>query len=244
MPAWRYTLGSWGGEPVQAHASLLLIAGSIALRQPGLMAMLLVFALLIGVVFLHEAAHALTGRWRGYPIQGLSLHAFGGLSSLRDSPSAVLDDVLITLAGPASSLILGAGLVAAAASLPFPAWWMDSMRTAGFTSLYWGAFNLLPGQPMDGGRLLYRALACRRPPLVSALSTIRTSQVILLLIALHGVLALRLTWIALAVYLYGVGLAAASELLRQAHTATDTATVSPPPYARSRPTRVDIKRES
>jgi Zn-dependent protease len=240
MLALRYSLGTLHGVPVEAHTSLLLIVGVLALRQPHLGASVATFVLLAGAVFLHEAAHAMAGRWRGHVPRKIALHAFGGLSALEAPPSGATDDVLATLAGPLCTLAVGAAEVALGTWL-LPGWIGEVSRSAGFTTLYWGAFNLLPAVPMDGGRLLRRALASCRGGLVQAtLATLRTSQVVISLVGVYGLFARGPAWVVLAIYLYMLSTIAAPELLREARNASDTATVSPPPYARSRPRRVDV----
>lgn len=240
MLALRYSLGTLRGVPVEAHASLLLVIGLMALRQPHLGASISCFVLLAAGVFLHEAAHAAVGRWRGYGVRRVALHAFGGLSALDAPPASALDDTLVTLAGPAASLAYGAVAVALG-TWAIPGWLGSVLRDAGFASLYWAAFNLLPAFPMDGGRLLRRALSCCRGGLLHAtLATLRTSQIIVSLVGVYGLFARSPAWVVLAAYLYLLGVAATPDLLREATEAADSATVSPPPYARSRPQRVDV----
>lgn len=242
MLALRYSLGAVRGVAVEAHASLLLLLGIAAVRQPHFASAALFFALGLGVVFLHEAAHAAVGRWFGQEPKKLSLHLFAGLSALDAPPHGTAADVWTTLAGPASSLLAGGAGVALGAALP-PGWLGAAVRSAGLASLYWGALNLLPALPMDGGRLLRRALACCRGDLLRAtLATGQTSQVVLSCVGLYGLLALEPAWMLFAAYLYLLHTIELPALLREAREAAETATVSPPPYARARPRRVDVTR--
>jgi len=242
LPTLRYPLGSLRGIPVEAHASLLVLAGIQALRQPGFFPAATVFVLLVLAVFLHEAAHAAVGRWRGYGTNRLSLHAFGGLSALKSPPATLRDDLLVGLAGPLASLALGALLVMPQALLPVSAAGMaGALRSAGLVTLYWSAFNLLPAFPMDGGRLLYRVLARRGLPVPAAMTALRVSEIVILLVALGGLLALSFGGLLFAGYLYMLRLSVAPSLLLEAQEAADSALVSPPPYAaRGRSQRVDV----
>lgn len=239
----RYSLGTWCGIPIDVHVSLLLFLGFFALRMPGFGAVVAAAAALFGVVLLHEAAHAAAGVWRGHGCAGLSLQAFGGLSALRTAPTAVRDDVLITLAGPLSTLALGAALTWLGGVLAFAGEVGAGIRAAGWISLYWASFNLLPAYPMDGGRLLHRALAWRSPALEAATAALRISQGIVFLVGFFGLFAWRPAWILLAGYLYWRGLLAAPEVLHAARESAELGTVSPPPYARRPPQRVDVTRE-
>ncbi len=238
----RYSLGSWRGIPIDVHLSLLLFLGFFALRMPRLSAVAAAAASLFGVVLLHEAAHAVAGIWRGHGVAGLSLQAFGGLSALRAAPATARDDVLITLAGPLSTLASGVALSWLGGALAFAGGLGSGIRAAGWISLYWASFNLLPAYPMDGGRLLFRALAWRRPVLEAAAAALRISQAVVVLVGLYGLLAWRPAWMLLAAYLYWRGLLAAPEVLRAARETAELGIVSPPPYARRPPQRVDVTR--
>ncbi|MBA2254142.1 MAG: site-2 protease family protein [Chloroflexi bacterium] len=115
-------------------------------------------------VLIHELAHALVARRRGLEITEITLFIFGGAANLeQDAPNA-RTEALVAAAGPVSSLILGGFFLAAFAVLPRG---VDATDVGGlFASMafYLGGanvllalFNLIPGFPMDGGRLL-RAL--------------------------------------------------------------------------------------
>jgi Zn-dependent protease/CBS domain-containing protein len=132
-----------------------------------LVAALLFFA----SVLAHEVAHALVARAQGLPVRNITLFLFGGVATIQREPSSPRGEVLLALVGPLTSLLLGALLL----------WWgrvstglLDSVAAPpGFlvplsplsVLLLWlaqinlalGLFNLLPGFPLDGGRVL-RAL--------------------------------------------------------------------------------------
>ena len=106
-------------------------------------------------VILHELAHCLVAVRYGLPVRGITLFALGGVSHIgRDVPSPRVE-FGIALAGPATSLLLGG--LAALLWLPLH----QVSRPAGDLLLWLGSlnvvlaiFNLLPGFPLDGGRLL------------------------------------------------------------------------------------------
>ena len=111
----------------------------------------------------HELSHALMGRAEGIEIEEIVLHPFGGLARLRNEPESPGAEFRIAVAGPAASFVF------AAISFGFmvPAM-LGGYRTAGGVLLLLGAgnlllavFNLFPGYPLDGGRVL-RAILWRR----------------------------------------------------------------------------------
>lgn len=123
-------------------------------------------------VLAHELAHALVGRRHGVPVDGITLFIFGGIARLRGEPSSARAELFMAIVGPLTSIGLGVaftllGLFIARGSgpeLPPP----EMMRQLGpFTTLLlWlgpinvllGVFNMLPGFPLDGGRVLRSAL--------------------------------------------------------------------------------------
>ncbi|WP_433722186.1 site-2 protease family protein [Nocardia sp. CA-129566] len=110
----------------------------------------------------HELAHSITARRRGTRVEVVVLWLLGGVSELGDEPKDPRSDLRIALAGPLTSLVLGAGflgvaeVVGAVVSGPVPA----MLGWLGATNVILAIFNLLPGAPLDGGRVL-RALVWR-----------------------------------------------------------------------------------
>jgi Zn-dependent protease len=114
-----------------------------------------VFAvLLFGSVFLHELGHAATARGLGIGVRSISLWLLGGYTEMdRESPSP-WKEFAIAVAGPAVNLVLGLVAVAAVLILPSQTVTEQLAWQLAFSNLLVGVFNLLPGLPMDGGRLL------------------------------------------------------------------------------------------
>ena len=114
-------------------------------------------------VFGHELSHALVGRMEGIEIIEIVLHPFGGLARLRNEPETPGAEFRIAVAGPAASFLF--------AVLAFGAYQialMGDYRTSAAILFFIGSgnillalFNLFPGYPLDGGRIL-RALIWRR----------------------------------------------------------------------------------
>lgn len=114
-------------------------------------------ALLFASVLLHELGHAFVAQYYGIPVPSITLFIFGGVSQLAGEPPRALAEFLIAVAGPLVSLALAAVFGAAAAL------WTDFPPVRALL-LYLALinamlviFNLLPGFPLDGGRVL-RAL--------------------------------------------------------------------------------------
>ncbi len=155
------------GIPLYLNASMLVLAvlvtvvyggwvrGQLGLPAPVGYAIGFGFVVcLLGSVLLHELGHALTARRYGIGVRGITLELLGGYTEMdRDAPSPRVD-ALVSLAGPAVSLVLG-GLAAVAAYA------LDDRTVAGQIAFQLAAsnilvaiFNVLPGLPLDGGRAL------------------------------------------------------------------------------------------
>lgn len=114
-------------------------------------------------VFGHELSHALMGRMDGIEIEEIVLHPFGGLARLRSQPESPGAEFRIAVAGPAASFIfglIGFGGMMLTGALRF------NFGTAffffiGAGNLLLAVFNLFPGYPLDGGRVL-RAIIWKR----------------------------------------------------------------------------------
>lgn len=124
-------------------------------------------------VFGHELSHALIGRMEGIEIEEIVLHPFGGLARLKREPDTPGAEFRIAIAGPAASFLF--------AVLAFGAYQValvGGYRTAAAILFYIGAgnlllavFNLLPGYPLDGGRVLRAILWRRRGNITEATRT-------------------------------------------------------------------------
>lgn len=155
-----------GGVPVYLNASWLLLAvlmifmyGQLpAPRGPVsgyVMGAAFVVSLLVSVL-LHELGHALTARrWR-IQVHSITLDLFGGYTEMDARSPSARADLLVSLAGPVVSAVLGLAALGAALIQP------DSLVRAltwqvAISNIIVAVFNALPGMPLDGGRIL-RAL--------------------------------------------------------------------------------------
>ena len=126
----------------------------------GLAATLLFF----GSVLIHELSHAAVGNLKGGKVDRITLFIFGGMAHLSAEPKSAEDEILIAGVGPLTSLGLALvfwvihGMVAAIAASSL---WAAVFRYLAFINLALALFNLLPGFPLDGGRL-FRAILWKR----------------------------------------------------------------------------------
>lgn len=145
-------LGRWAGIPVRAHWSMAFIAVlfGVSLSQTlGIVLAALATAAFFASILAHEFGHALVARRFGVQTQSIDLWALGGVARLDREPPTPRADGLIAVAGPLVSLTLGGTLLGVAVAL-------DSLTIGwvGFVNMILAVFNMLPGAPLDGGRVL------------------------------------------------------------------------------------------
>jgi Zn-dependent protease/predicted transcriptional regulator len=120
---------------------------------------LLFFASLL----LHELSHSLVARSKGIPVEGITLFIFGGIAHMRREASDPGAEFLIAAAGPLASAALAAvlgGAMFVTQSLGLEPAVAMVLRQTALLNVAVAVFNLLPGFPLDGGRL-FRALLWR-----------------------------------------------------------------------------------
>lgn len=116
----------------------------------------LVSALLLFVsVLLHELAHSLVARARGLSVKNITLFIFGGVSNIEQEPTSPGVEFQMAVVGPVVSLLIG--LLAYLLQLPFGGSKSPIVAILAYlavTNVLLGIFNLIPGFPLDGGRVL------------------------------------------------------------------------------------------
>lgn len=154
---------SWG--VIFALVSLSLGAGYYPSIPEASGAPALAFALLgVATAFLffmsivvHELAHALVTRASGGSVSKITLFIFGGVAELADEPTSPGREFLMAVAGPATSILISIGALFGylAANSYGADWWVWApLQYLATINFFVGAFNLLPGFPLDGGRVL------------------------------------------------------------------------------------------
>jgi Zn-dependent protease/predicted transcriptional regulator len=162
------------GVDLAVHYSWLLIAVLITVslashfhevNRHWSMAEVWVVAVLTGVLFfasivLHELSHALVARKRGLPTRRITLFALGGMAQIEREPQDATSEFWMAIVGPLTSVIIGVALLALAYALGWQ--WQVWPATPAQAILVWlgyinvtlAAFNMIPGFPLDGGRVL------------------------------------------------------------------------------------------
>lgn len=157
------------GIPVYVSPSWFLVAALITVMFEGQvhdvverpLSYLVAFAyavLLYGSVFIHELSHAVTARAFRLPVRSVTLHVLGGETAIEREAPTPGREFLIAFAGPLVNLVLaGLGLLTHAL-VPLPDVALLLVDALTFANLLVGVFNLLPGLPLDGGRLVRAAV--------------------------------------------------------------------------------------
>lgn len=163
------TLFTVGGIDVAVHVSWLVIAGLItwslatgyfAVVVPegdavsdwllGAVAALLLFA----SVLVHELAHSFVAKARGLDVRSITLFIFGGVSNLSGEAKRPGAEFQIAIVGPISSFLIALVAFAVAGQLPRGTAAEATASYLAFVNAALGFFNLVPGFPLDGGRVL------------------------------------------------------------------------------------------
>jgi Zn-dependent protease/CBS domain-containing protein len=158
---------------------------------------------LFGSILLHELGHSLVGRLLRLRIRRITLWLLGGMAQFERIPRNRGTEALMAVAGPLTSILVGA---VAAASLEFlpadrPAW-RFTFTYLMYMNLILAGFNLLPALPLDGGRVLRSLLALRMPYLRATQISASLSRFIALLMGLLGLLVVNVWLILLAFFIY------------------------------------------
>ena len=118
--------------------------------------------LLFVTVLIHELAHAVVATRRGLPVPRITLFIFGGVSHLSRQPRSAGEEFYIAAAGPAASLALAVVIFGASLLVRGSSEQLEAMFSyLAFANVLLAVFNILPGFPLDGGRVL-RSIVWKR----------------------------------------------------------------------------------
>ncbi|MFC1463184.1 site-2 protease family protein, partial [Verrucomicrobiota bacterium] len=217
-----YKIATVWGIPIKVHISLiiLLIVFCLEAARPAhgrAHALLNVLtALTLGVagfasIALHELGHSFVAIRKGCRVRQITLMCIGGAAQMEEIPTRPRDELLMAIAGPAVSLVLGAIGLGSGYYLVMHA---DSVVAEsvgkglfylGCINMVWSGFNLLPAFPMDGGRVLRALLTPRFGRLRATSIAAKLGQ---LLAVAGGVYAFypptRWVWVAMALFIYAL----------------------------------------
>jgi Zn-dependent protease/CBS domain-containing protein len=165
-PPGTFKIGTVAGSDVLISSSWFLVAGLIAVImaprveqvQPGLGAWKYVAGLAFAVVLylsvlLHEASHAMMARRYGFPVHSITLHFLGGMTAIEGEARTPRQEFAIAVVGPLTSLAVGAAAVALWFVTP-DGLLLLAVEGLAAANVLVGVLNLVPGLPLDGGRVL------------------------------------------------------------------------------------------
>lgn len=164
----EYRIGRVWGIPINLHISLFLLMAYMAYRGAmtggwkALVFILVFEVLLFSSIALHELGHSFVAIRKGCRVREITLMFIGGAAQMEQIPRRPRDELLMAIAGPAVSVVVGT--LAISGSLLLPAtrdslseWIAALFSFVGWANLILAGFNLLPAFPMDGGRV-FRAM--------------------------------------------------------------------------------------
>jgi Zn-dependent protease len=165
-PPGTFKVGTIAGSDVLVSSSWFVVAVLIAIivapavdsAEPGLGAWKYVAGLAFAVilylsVLVHEASHAFVARSYGFPVTSITLHFLGGMTAVEGEARKPRQEFFIAVVGPLTSIAVGALALVIRPVVP------DGLLLLAVEGLAWanllvGALNLIPGLPLDGGRVL------------------------------------------------------------------------------------------
>lgn len=171
LPPIRVSVGTLLTVAVLAIVIHPVIAGTGLAPRTALATAAGIGLMMVLSVLVHEVAHALVARVFGAHVDHIALTLWGGHTQYRSDRAGGVRSLLISLAGPASNLLLW-GLLSAAAAVVGPGALGVLLGYSAWLNLVLAVFNLLPGLPMDGGRALEALLGIitRREPLATVIT--------------------------------------------------------------------------
>ena len=164
------SIGKAFGIPLRLHYSWFIIfvlivwsltAGYFSATYPhwstaaSIAAGVVTSLLFFGSVLVHELMHSLVAQAAGIPIHSITLFIFGGVSQMVEEPKQPQVELRMALAGPLASLVLGGIFLAIWYWLiDIPEFIKAMSFWLGWINIFLAGFNLIPGFPLDGGRVL------------------------------------------------------------------------------------------
>jgi len=237
-------LGRVFGIPIRMHLLLLFALPYIMtfFTTPNVLMRLLGAVGLFASVALHELGHSVVAQAKGGHIQEIVLYPFGGVAKISNIPVRPRDEILVALAGPAVSLLLGiAGFGAGIwllAARPEPTHY-PLVLELGLINIALFVFNLFPVFPMDGGRVLRAVLATKKSRVEATRVAATIGKYFCIFFVVYGLLNRQFILAFIGVYIYFAGQQEYRQVMME-HQASHFSgfqdgnfdvEVSPPPYA-------------
>ena len=200
------------GIPIFLDSSLIILLILFSTGGSSLLSGLCSALLLLVSITAHELGHALTARSFGYATRDITLSLLGGCASLIALPRKAMQEFLTAIAGPAVSFALAVGAFIGVSlmtegsvfsfvlfslssglwgdpslSCPHAVFWIvDLLLNMAMMNMMLGLFNLLPGFPMDGGRIFRSAMRAFMSRSRATYVAMIVGRVFAVLLALNG----------------------------------------------------------
>jgi Zn-dependent protease/CBS domain-containing protein len=152
-------------------------------------------------VLLHEFGHSLVAMRYGFEIESITLWLFGGVARFTEIPEDWKQEFTIAVAGPIVSVLIGVVSYVGFVALPLGDPALFVLGYLALTNVALAVFNMLPGFPMDGGRVLRALLARNRPHARATQIAAEVGKVFAFLLGIFGLFA-NLFLVALAFFIY------------------------------------------
>ncbi len=210
---WSFKIGSILGIPLKVHVTFLLLlliiyfAGGSIIGIGGMHGLIFVVLIFASVVF-HELSHAMVARHYGINVLDITLLPIGGVARMPTTPEDPRQEVLISAAGPAASLVLAISLWFVSDLLGYGlSFWDVSIRgnllaQLAAVNFILAIFNLIPAFPMDGGRVLRGLLGLYMSPLTATRIAVGIGQALAIGLFFLGLLSMNLFMILIALFVY------------------------------------------
>ena len=187
----KFRICSVFGIPVYLDMSLIILLVMFVSGSDFFLGLACALTLAVSIT-LHELGHALTARAFGYETRDITLSLLGGCASLVGMPRKAYQEFLVALAGPLVSFAIAGAGWAMTRYLPIENDWLwGVLWYAKWMNIILGAFNLLPGFPMDGGRIfrsVVRIFTTRVKATYAAMVVGRAFAVLLALRGLYSII--------------------------------------------------------
>ena len=175
-------------------------------------------------VILHELGHSLVARRFGFGTDSITLWFLGGVSALEEIPEDWRQEFLVAIAGPLVSIVIGVICYGALVVVPTG---LDAVRFIvaylGLLNFVLALFNLLPGFPMDGGRILRALLSRTRSHARATQIAATVGKGVAVVFGILGLLSLNIFLIGVAFFVY---LSASGEVVQETLSGVEDIPVS------------------
>ncbi|WP_338741483.1 CBS domain-containing protein [Haloplanus salilacus] len=205
LPLFAWLIGADVGNLVDVLNGLFDVAMPVEALTAGSMPWVLGAAAATGLfacILFHEFGHSLVAMEYGYEIESITLWLFGGVARFAEMPEDWKQELTIAVAGPVVSVGLGVlaflGLLVVPDGLPAVQFVLAYLA---LTNVALAVFNMLPGFPMDGGRVLRALLARNRTHARATQLAAEVGKLFAIVLAVVGLFA-NLFLIALAFFIY------------------------------------------